>query len=247
MHGHPAALEWLAHRAGVRRLEQHPFRVVKYALRDNDEGAAFIAAYGKKEFNGLVGFVDLTSFSNAVRGFSPSEIDEFLSPFLTRVYDRVSEDAGLVDKMIGDEVMFVIPDYAQDGGASVNILGARFLAGLRIIQRELGPKYRMRVGLGYGLLRCSHFVGKQYSEWSIVGETVHLAKRLHGLPLLLAPEPIACAVGIFDTDPGVANRLETLASFLVNMPFRAEPVPHEDMAQLKGISPARAIYLLPND
>src|ERR1043166_192418 len=170
MDGKKEVIDWLSHRVGLRFLEVHPLPIAKFNLEDNDRGNSFTTAFGKKEFTGLAGFVDLVGYSTTVRGLSPTQIQEFLSPFLTKVYDCVSEVDGLIDKMIGDEVMFVLPNYAEDGGQSVSHLGGELLPRFRVIQSELGPKYRMRVGLAYGRLACSQFACKTYSEWSIRSE-----------------------------------------------------------------------------
>lgn len=247
MNGYANALAWLAHRTGKAKLDVHPLYVVKYNAADNEGWRDFQAAFGRSTFEALVGFVDLVGFSAKASGASPEAIHEYLRPFLTGTFELVSENHGLVDKMIGDEVMFFIPNYVEGGGPSAGILGGRFLAYLAGLQRKLGPEYRMRVGLAYGRVNCMEFSGKGYSEWSTVGETVHLAKRLHSLPLLKEPKTVACALGVLDGEGGRPDRLVSLAQYLVNMQYRIEEVPASAIHELKGISAAKAVYLLPKE
>ncbi len=133
--------EWLEHRAGLHRLGRHPRAYSTRALELTDSGAAFANAYfGQREIKGFVGFVDLIGFSTRVAGSSPSEISEYLKPFLVGITDKAVDAGALVDKTIGDEVMFVVPDMEADGGVP-GIFDMSFLLGsLHDLQRTLGTK-----------------------------------------------------------------------------------------------------------
>ncbi len=116
MIGEKRTFEWLEHRAGVRELSRHPSAYRTRALELNDKGNTFAAAYGRKEIKGFVGFVDLIGFSTKVTGSSASGMSEYLKPFLVGVIEKAVHCGALVDKTIGDEVMFVLPDMGTISG-----------------------------------------------------------------------------------------------------------------------------------
>jgi class 3 adenylate cyclase len=245
MTGAEHTLEWLEHRAGLRKLSCHPRPHFNRALELNDDkGAAFTAAYGNKEIKGFVGFVDLIGFSTKVAGLSPSGMSQYLKPFLVGVTEKAVQCGALVDKTIGDEVMFILPDTKDDGG-SPGILEMRFLMTLlHDFQRELGPQYPFRIGISYGVQFVDRIEGKGYTEWTVVGESVNLAKRLHTLPGAEPDDNIGGAFGVLVNETSEQMFMACLghmAGFGLPMTHRVV----EGAVQLKGISSARCAILTP--
>lgn len=70
-------LAWMEHRGGFRQLSEAPLRVFQRALELSAGGRDFTAAFGLKEINGCVGFIDLADFSNRVADSSPKEISDY--------------------------------------------------------------------------------------------------------------------------------------------------------------------------
>ncbi len=247
MTGATHTMEWLEHRAGLRKLSCHPRRYFTRALELNDKddkGAAFTAAYGKKEIKGFVGFVDLMDFSTKVAGLSPSEMSQYLKPFFVGVTEKAVEAGALVDKTIGDEVMFVLPDTKEDGGSPA-ILDMRFLMVLlHNFQRQLGPQYPFRIGLSYGVQFVDRIEGKGYAEWTVMGESVILAKRLHSLKEAEPDDNFGGAFGILVKEVSE----EIFQAWLGHLAGFGLPMVHrvvEGTVQLKGISSARCAILSP--
>lgn len=241
----PAELvAWLAHRAGVKKLPAHPMPDATRALELNDRGDAFTAAFGQKEIRGFVGFVDLVGFSTRTKGLRPSEIGDYLRPFVTGVADAALCAGGLVDKTIGDELMIVVPDMEDDGGVP-GLLQVGFLLGrLHDLQRELGPNYPFRIGLAYGLQFVDRFEGRGYAEWTIVGESVNLAKRLHSLPGAEPSDGIGGAFGVL-TNETTEKTFQACLGFMAGFASRMMHRVLEGTVDLKGISPARCAILSP--
>jgi len=244
MIGPRETLEWLEHRAGVRRISSHPAPYFNRALELDDKGDAFVAAYGRKEIKGFVGFVDLVGFSARVVGLAPVKVGEYLKPFLCGIIDEVSGCGGLVDKTIGDEVMFVLPDMEEDGGTPARLMISHLVRGLHDLQRRLGASYPFRIGLSYGLQFVDRVEGKGYAECTIVGESVNLAKKLHGL---LGDEPkdgISGGFGVLEREIDEKNFqgiLELIAGFARPLAYRI--VGGE--TELIGVSAARCAVLFP--
>jgi len=236
-------LQWLEHRAGVRQLSRHPREYRCKAIELNDRGNAFVAAYGRREIRGYVGFVDLVGYSTAVVGRSPKEAAAFLRPFLSAVVDAAVEAGALVDKTIGDEVMFVLPDGEDDGGVPGVLAAGPLLGGLYETQRKLGPQYSFRLGLSYGNQYVDRIGGEGYGEWTLVGESVNLAKRLCALKELETIDGIGGAFGVLVRevdDKKFQSILQVIASSRMTHQIRPGTV------ELKGVSPARYAILSPN-
>lgn len=244
MFGDPKLISWLSHRAGVERLTEMPLRPLqKFALQANDRGKDFLAAFGNKEIVGFVCFVDLVGFSERVKGRSASKIATYLSPFLTRCADAVTQELGLVDKTIGDEIMFILPDLVSDGGAPATMRMGSLLDRLFGVQQDLGSDYPMRIGVAYGGMHVTPIQGAEYSEWSVSGECVHLAKRLHDLEGLKRPDAIACAFGVLNRETDITKQFDELVKWTANMGWRVtdDGIPHPYVP--KGVSASRCVYL----
>lgn len=236
--------EWLQHRAGLNRLTRHPRAYSTRALELTDNGAAFTNAFGQREIKGFVGFVDLIGFSTRVAGSSPSEISEYLKPFLVGITDKAVDAGALVDKTIGDEVMFVVPDMEADGGVP-GIFDMSFLLGsLHDLQRSLGPNYPFRIGLSYGLQFVDRIEGKGYSEWTLLGESVNLAKRLHTLPGAEPKDGLGGAFGVLAREV-TEQEFRSILNFIAGFASRMTHEITNDAFELKGISAARYAILLP--
>jgi len=236
--------QWLEHRAGLRRLSVHPKPYYTRALELNDKGHAFAAAYGRKEIRGFVGFIDLIGFSTKVADQSASGMSEYLRPFLVGVIEEAVRCGALVDKTIGDEMMFVLPDMEDDGGVPAILAMGFLLGGLHDLQRKLGRDYPFRVGLSYGVQFVDRIEGKGYTEWTVVGESVNLAKRLHTLPGAEPDDNLGGAFGVLEKETSE----QTFQASLGIMAGYASRMTHriiEGTVRLKGVSPARCAILSP--
>ncbi len=244
MTGEKQTFKWLEHRVGLRKLFGHPKPYSTRALELNDEGPSFAAAYGKKEIKGFVGFIDLIGFSTKVACLSASGMSEYLKPFLVGVIEKAVVCGALVDKTIGDEVMFVLPDTKEDGGIPASLEMRCLMVRLHDFQRQLGPQHPFRIGLSYGVQFVDRVEGKGYAEWTVTGESVILAKRLH---TLLGAEPDDNFCGAFGVLVKEMSE-ETFQAYLRHLAGSGLPMVHrivEGTVQLKGISLARCAILSP--
>jgi len=250
MIGKPEVLQWLSHRAGVEKLQELPLRLrdKRKALELTEQGKPFVQKFGQREIKGFVGFIDLIGFSERVKGWESGKISTYLKPFLSGIIERAVDRYALIDKTIGDEVMFVLPDIEEDDGAPAVLLMGQLLGGLYDFQRELGADYPFRIGLAYGKLYIDHVKGKGYSEWTIIGEVVHLAKRLHSLEELKQPSSIAGAFGMLIREKDIITQfdviLKYIAGFASRMTYEVIDKPVDDF---KGVSTSRCALLLPKD
>lgn len=107
---------------------------------------------------------------------SSRETAAYIRPFLTNVLKAAELSGAVIDKTIGDEVMFVLPQAGQ-----AIVLG-KLCEFCRVLHDSFtGTKYRLKVGLAYGRTFIDCVGEGDYGEWTAVGETVNLAKRAMGL------------------------------------------------------------------
>ena len=242
MIGDDRIFSWLEHRAGLRRLAHHPAKFETRSLEQNEKGATFVAAFGQRQIRGFVGFVDLVDFSTKVAGKSPSEISNYLRPFLSGVINAARRCGALIDKTIGDEVMFLIPEMSDDGGAPAVFSLGPLLDCLCQLRSDLNPHHAFRIGLSFGCLFVDRIEGEGYKEWTIVGEAVQLAKRLTSLSADLGEAHSLGSFGVLEREVDQAkfeSILSTIAGFSSGITY---VVPIE-RAQLKGISEYRRAIL----
>lgn len=238
----PDVMQWLEHRAGAHRLDQHPLPYMKAALELNVGSDAFAAAYGRREIRGYVGFVDLVGFSDAVEGKRPEQVASFLRPFLSAVIREAVGAGALVDKTIGDEVMFVLPDGEEDGGVPGVLAASHLLAGLCDAQRQLGAAYSFRLGLSYGHQFIDRVEGDGYAEWTVVGESVNLAKRLCSSSLVQVSNGIGGAFGVLAREVE-EKRFRSILQVIAGDASRMDHRAFEETIELKGVTPARYAIL----
>ena len=107
------------HRAGVEQLGEDWAWYVTKALNLDRRADRFLETFGKREFYGFIGFIDLCGFSTHTAAMSPKEVHDFAIRFLEPVIVDVREGYAFVEKTMGDEVMFVLPEFDDDGGVPV--------------------------------------------------------------------------------------------------------------------------------
>lgn len=192
----PDLIAYLNHRAGEQKIHARQRKIVRKALELNTPTIDFASTFGKVELPAYIGFIDLAGFSSAVNGKRPTEIARYLKPFLSGTIGILRGRSLLIDKTIGDEVMFVLPETEEEAQPPEVLLLGQAMGGLHDLAFELNGVYKYRIGLAYGNASFFHIEAAGYSEWTAVGEVVQLAKRLHNLRELENPNPVIGAFGM---------------------------------------------------
>ena len=129
-------------------------------------------------------FSDIRSFTSLSEGMSPKENFNFINDYLSRVSPVIRTHNGFIDKYIGDAVMALFPDSADDA-----------VRGAIAMQKQvtLYNDYRQKRGLvaiaiGIGLHTGSLMLGtigsEERMESTVISDAVNLASRLEGLTKL---------------------------------------------------------------
>lgn len=245
-------IEYLKHRIGEKKILLPPqLLIVRKDLRGNANSQNFLDTFGNSNITAYVGFIGLAGFSNIVQGKQPDEIASFLRIFLEKIINllaNIGKGSVMVDKMIGDEVMFVLPEMEEMSNPFEILLLGQIMGGLHDLAYELAPSYKYRIGISYDKVNVFHLKGKKYSEWTIVGEPVHIAKILHGLKELAFPEPVCGAFGIALNDLSeeevlsiIKQKMGIIAGFASSFGYRIHAKPQI----FKGVGKVIWAYLFP--
>lgn len=219
--------DWLRHRFGEKLLDKSWPRYETKALELNekfDEKKNF----GNKDIYGYIGFIDLIGFSESVKGKTPLEVANFILPFLNEVCAAITSYNGLIDKTIGDEIMFIFPEMSGERGVPA------ILSINSIIEKvkDLKEKYSFRFGLSYGKMHLGRIKSEGFKEWSVFGESVNLAKRL------VEDKESNSNIGTFAVlmnDPINIENYELLSNYLFDC-HKIQVKTIEKPKELKGIS-----------
>jgi class 3 adenylate cyclase len=240
-------LAYVKHRLGQERIRSWLPRYNRRALELNAPSLDLDAKFGDAAMKAYVGFLDLAGFSTRVQGMTPHQIADYLEPFLSRVVTILRGHDALIDKTIGDEVMFVIPDLEEEAGFALLCLG-QLLGALHDLAFELNGTYPFRIGLSWGNVRFFCIRGKGYEEWTTVGEPVHVAKRLHELEEMRTPTPVCGAFGMSVTDDAMAVVQAVMRrnlAFIAGVASRFDCRLSAQPRSLKGVGSTLFAVLLP--
>lgn len=148
--------------------------------------AEFLDSFGKREFYAAVGFIDMVGFSEQARDKSPSEVKAVVAPFIESVVRAATDCHCFVDKTIGDEVMVVRP-FPLSRKTHYDLLNYReqfdiiywFLTCVAGSLEHSAPHVSFAAAVGFGTVMLDEIRVGSYSEWTVYGNSVNGAKRLH--------------------------------------------------------------------
>ena len=189
---------WLKHRFGETVDEKQLAIYVTKAIELNRR-PRLIDTKGNRVIRGYVGFVDLVGFSEMVHNRSPDAVAFFVLPFLDKLADLVTRNFGLVDKSIGDEIMFIVPDFEEDKTPPSLVKLMTLLLDLSSYAQT--EHYRFRISLSFGELFLGRVQCRGYSEWTFFGETIHVAKRLASDELVNQVATVKLICGVLEASP----------------------------------------------
>src|SRR5208283_816309 len=138
---------WAKNRTGLKTVSGELPHYTRDSITDNRQGPTFVDTYGKHDFFGIVGFLDLKGYSSFSRGKSGKEIADYIGPFLTNVVEILTSQNALIDKTIGDEIMFVIPQIENGSPMQFDLL--QVLRKLKDFVLK-NKQYKFRIGISIG-------------------------------------------------------------------------------------------------
>jgi adenylate cyclase len=141
-------------------------------------------------------FADIRDFTTLSETMTPQENFSFINAYLSRMEPAITSNHGFIDKYIGDAIMALFSDCADDavkaGIAMLNILADYNEDRLNVgyIPIQIG------IGINSGSLMLGTVGGKSRMDSTVISDAVNLASRIEGLtkeygvPLLISEQTL---------------------------------------------------------
>ena len=126
-------------------------------------------------------FSDIRAFTTLSEGMSPKENFNFINSYLSRVSPVIRQNNGFIDKYIGDAVMALFPQSAEDAlQAAIEMQKQVSLYNVELIKNG-SPPIAIGIGIHSGTLMLGTIGDEQRMEGTVISDAVNLASRLEDL------------------------------------------------------------------
>lgn len=154
-------------------------------------------------------FADIRSFTEFSETLTPKENFDFLNSYLQRVGPIIRHNNGFIDKFIGDAVMALFPNSANDAiKAAVEIQNAIRIYNGHRANCNYQP-IEVGVGIHTGNLTLGILGEHKRMEGTVISDAVNLASRIEGITKLFHSRIVISAETFMDAteDLGYEYRL----------------------------------------
>ncbi|MDO8899400.1 MAG: adenylate/guanylate cyclase domain-containing protein, partial [Bacteroidales bacterium] len=126
-------------------------------------------------------FIDIRSFTTISEKLSPKENFDFLNDYLGYMEPVIRAHNGFIDKFIGDSIMALFGDKAEDAIDAALEMHER-LKEFNLMLKQVGrPPIDTGAGIHSGNLMLGVVGGEGRMETTVISDSVNLASRLEGL------------------------------------------------------------------
>ncbi|MCP9800787.1 AAA family ATPase [Synechococcus sp. RedBA-s] len=147
-------------------------------------------------------FADIRNFSSLSEKLTPKESFDFLNRYLSHVGPVIRQHNGFIDKFIGDAVMALFPQGADDAvNAAISLQKAVEAYNFQEEMKGLQP-IKIGIGIHTGDLMLGVVGENERMESTVISDVVNVADRVEGLTKIYGT-PIAITSATFNdlTDP----------------------------------------------
>jgi two-component system sensor histidine kinase ChiS len=126
-------------------------------------------------------FSDIRSFTTISEAMTPQENFNFINRYLSLVSPVIRAHQGFIDKYIGDAIMALFPESADDAVSAAVEMQKQVI--IYNQQRQLSnyPPITIGIGLHAGTLMLGTIGEQERMESTVIADAVNLASRLEGL------------------------------------------------------------------
>jgi len=126
-------------------------------------------------------FLDIRQFSKLSEGMTPKENFDFLNSYFATVNPIIRNNAGFIDKYIGDSVMALFPNRTDDALQA----GLDLLSELEKYNNSRRSSFQAPISIGLGVhfgpLMLGTLGNEERMEGTVISESVNLASRLESM------------------------------------------------------------------
>ena len=141
-------------------------------------------------------FADIRDFTTLSETMSPQENFNFINAYLSRMEPAITSNNGFIDKYIGDAIMALFSDCADDA-VKAGIAMLNILTDYNEHRQSVGYiPIQIGIGINSGSLMLGTVGGKSRMDSTVISDAVNLASRIEGLtkdygvPLLISQETL---------------------------------------------------------
>jgi adenylate cyclase len=129
-------------------------------------------------------FADIRSFTSLSESMSPQENFEFLNSYLSRVGPVIRQYNGFIDKYIGDGIMALFPNCAEDAIQAAIEMQQQVKIYNKHRENSGYKPISIGIGLHTGTLMLGTIGEAERMESTVISDAVNLASRVEGLTKL---------------------------------------------------------------
>ncbi len=141
-------------------------------------------------------FADIRDFTTLSETMTPQENFNFINAYLSRMEPAITSNNGFIDKYIGDAIMALFSDFADDA-VKAGIAMLNILTDYNEHRQSIGYiPIQIGIGINSGSLMLGTVGGQSRMDSTVISDAVNLASRIEGLtkdygvPLLISQETL---------------------------------------------------------
>ena len=161
-------------------------------------GCFEMAPLGAKDMEVGVLFADLRDFTSWCESRSPETAEQMLNRFYTVASRTITRVDGLVDKLVGDEVMgLFLPTFPSLGDRTCEVMVRVAADIIEELDAQASDDDFPTVGIGinFGVARVGNIGAGDVKDFTAVGDVVNTAARLQGCA---RPRQIVLSASVHD-------------------------------------------------
>ncbi|MCU0547038.1 MAG: response regulator [Oscillatoriaceae cyanobacterium Prado104] len=166
-------------------------------------------------------FADIRSFTSLSESMSPKENFEFINSYLTRVGPVIRQYNGFIDKYIGDGIMALFPNSAEDAVKAAIEMQKQVIIYNKHRQNSGYKPISIGIGLHTGTLMLGTIGEAERMESTVISDAVNLASRVEELTKLYGVGIVASV----QTLSGLDDPYKYNCRFLVRVKVKGKQAP----------------------